>query len=258
MCTPSRAQGGSATYGSILVIDFDMNSRGAAIQWLSQYPHEEELLFPPCTGLACLDASKHGRKRCVHVSAQVSTARLDTREVTTPDHVPGTTAARRWLAEVLGGCSVEELTAKEAWDLSGKSLADAQLHQRVALLVGRAAAAAAPRVTVVDLSDCQLGVAGAKALAEALPFNASLTNLNLTSNNLGDGETGYVKADTVSSYVTKTYVGSKVIYQGREMIVSKGKNRDGDIKMKPVACDLSGVKALADALLVNTSLTNLS
>ena len=256
MCTPSRAQGGSATYGSILVIDFDMNSRGAAIQWLSQYPHEEELLFPPCTGLACLDASKHGRKRCVHVSAQVSTARLDTREVTTPDHVPGTTAARRWLAEVLGGCSVEELKAKEAWDLSGKSLADAQLHQRVALLVGRAAAAAAPRVTVVDLSDCQLGVAGAKALAEALPFNASLTNLNLTSNNLGDGETGYVKADTVQG--SSFDVGDKVIYQGREMIVSEGKDSGGDIRMKPVAPDVSGVKALADALLVNTSLTNLS
>ena len=38
--------GGSAIQGSIMVIDFDMNSRGAAIQWLSQYPHEEELLFP--------------------------------------------------------------------------------------------------------------------------------------------------------------------------------------------------------------------
>ena len=35
--------GGSATVGSILVIDFDMNSRGASIQWLSQYPHEEEV-----------------------------------------------------------------------------------------------------------------------------------------------------------------------------------------------------------------------
>ena len=38
--------GGSAIQGSIMLIDFDMNSRGAAIQWLSQYPHEEELLFP--------------------------------------------------------------------------------------------------------------------------------------------------------------------------------------------------------------------
>ena len=93
--------GGAATAGSIFVIDFDMNSRGASIQWLSQYPHEEELLFPPCTGLACLDVSIHGRKRCVHVSAQVSTARLDTREVETPDYVPGTNTALKWVA--LGG-----------------------------------------------------------------------------------------------------------------------------------------------------------
>ena len=61
--------GGSAIQGSIMVIDFDMNSRGAAIQWLSQYPHEEELLFPPCTGLSCTDVSDDGSKRCIMVNA---------------------------------------------------------------------------------------------------------------------------------------------------------------------------------------------
>merc|ERR550514_206692 len=70
--------GGGTTSGSIFVIDFDMNSRGASIQWLSQYPHEEELLFPPCTGLSCRDVYEHGAKRCLRVNAQVSTARLDT------------------------------------------------------------------------------------------------------------------------------------------------------------------------------------
>ena len=33
--------GGAAAKGSIFCIDFDMSSRGAAVQWLSQYPHEE-------------------------------------------------------------------------------------------------------------------------------------------------------------------------------------------------------------------------
>ena len=33
--------GGVAAKGSIFCIDFDMSSRGAAVQWLSQYPHEE-------------------------------------------------------------------------------------------------------------------------------------------------------------------------------------------------------------------------
>ena len=37
--------GGEAVGGSILTIDFEMGSRGAAVQWLSQYPHEEELLY---------------------------------------------------------------------------------------------------------------------------------------------------------------------------------------------------------------------
>ena len=40
--------------GSILVIDFNMASRGAAIQFLSQFPHEEELLFPPLTAMGCM------------------------------------------------------------------------------------------------------------------------------------------------------------------------------------------------------------
>ena len=48
-------------------------------------------------------------------------------------------------------------------------------------------------------------------------------------------------------------VGAKVVYQGREMIVSKGVDRDGDLKM----VDLSGVIALADALKANAALTSL-
>ena len=88
--------GGPVTKGSIFVIDFDMNSRGAAIQWLSQYPHEEELLFPPCTGLACTDVCERGAKRCLAVSAQVSTARLDTRELA--DRMDGCGTALRLTA----------------------------------------------------------------------------------------------------------------------------------------------------------------
>ena len=34
--------GGEATTGTLFAIDFDMTSRGASIQFLSQYPHEEE------------------------------------------------------------------------------------------------------------------------------------------------------------------------------------------------------------------------
>ena len=58
---------------------------------------------------------------------------------------------------------------------------------------------------------------------------------------------------------TSKEVGAKVMYQGREMIVSKGVDHDGDrwstatVKM----VDLSGVVALADALKANVALTSL-
>jgi len=80
--------------------------------------------------------------------------------------------------------------------------------------------------------------------------SASLRDLNLASNHLA-GETGYVKATKVQG--SSFHVGDKVLYEGREMVVSMGKDSDGDIKM----IDMSGVKALADGLAVNAELTAL-
>ena len=95
---------------------------------------------------------------------------------------------------------------------------------------------------------------GIQAIADALRVNASLTSLDLSSNNLG-GETDYIKASKVQG---KSFnIGDEVIYEGRKMIVSKGKDRDGDIKMKPVDW-VQGINAIADALRVNASLTKIS
>ena len=52
-------------------------------------------------------------------------------------------------------------------------------------------------------------------------------------------------------------VGSKVFYNGREMVVSKGVDRDGELKMKTIA-DASGIEALAEGLKGNSTLTSLS
>ena len=120
--------GGGATPGSIFVIDFDMNSRGASIQWVSQYPHEEELLFPPCTGLASLGFSQHGVKRCIRVEAQVSTARLDTREVATVYWVPGMEAAMPWFAEQLG-VGVDEVPPVDARPAASREVDDRRLRR---------------------------------------------------------------------------------------------------------------------------------
>ena len=82
----------------------------------------------------------------------------------------------------------------------------------------------------------------------------SLLAVHKPAERLGDGETGYVKVYEVQgSSFNKV---DKVMYQGREMIVSKGKDSVGDIKMRPAQPDLSGVKAIADALCVSGVLTS--
>ena len=50
-------------------------------------------------------------------------------------------------------------------------------------------------------------------------------------------------------------VGAKVVYQDREMTVSKGVDSGGERYLKMI--DLSGVTALADALKANAALTSL-
>ena len=74
--------------GSIFIIDFGMASRGASLQFLSQFPHEAELLFPPKTMLECKQHATRGNKRFVVVAPTVSTARPDTSGISTPDDAP--------------------------------------------------------------------------------------------------------------------------------------------------------------------------
>ena len=67
-------------------------------------------------------------------------------------------------------------------------------------------------------------------------------------------ETGYIKANQVQG--SSFNEGDKVVYQGKDMIVSKAKDRDGDIKMTSLP-DMTGLNALADAFRVNGALTSL-
>ena len=145
-------------------------------------------LFPPCTGLSCRDVYEHGAKRCLLVSAQVSTARLDTKELTTPDTVPGTADAVRWACELLG-CSADELAGREVWDLQEKNLGAKEHQEKLALLIGRGAAA--PSLTTLNLAYTQLGAGGAVLLAEGLKLNGSLKEVRSPSaHTLPSGLTG--------------------------------------------------------------------
>ena len=83
---------------TVFEIAFDGASRGAQVQWVSQFPYEAELLYPPCTYLTC---EKAENLRCaetlqskgltadvadlryVTVRAAVSTARPSVEGITT-------------------------------------------------------------------------------------------------------------------------------------------------------------------------------
>ncbi|KOO34935.1 protein nlrc3-like protein, partial [Chrysochromulina tobinii] len=105
-----------------------------------------------------------------------------------------------------------------------------------------------------DFANQGLGPSDAILIASDIATGA-LTNLNLSSNNLCSvTETGYIKASQVQG--SSFNEGDIVVYQGKEMIVSKAKDRDGDIKMTHLP-DMSGLNALADAFRVNGSLTSI-
>ena len=110
-------------------------------------------------------------------------------------------------------------------------------------------------VETLDLSNKRLGVASTVVIASLIGVNGVLTSMDLSNNKIGGTgiETDYVNASKVQG--SSFNVGDKVIYEGKEMVVSKGKDYGGDIKMK--FPDMTGIIALADALLVNGGLTKM-
>lgn len=72
------ASRGSSSSCSIFEITFDIASRGASVVWLSQYPYENELLYPPYTCLTCDSVSTKNNIRYLSVRATVSSARPNT------------------------------------------------------------------------------------------------------------------------------------------------------------------------------------
>jgi hypothetical protein len=53
----SYAQGSAST---IFEMQMGMVDRGADLSWLSQYPHEKEVLLPPLTGIEALTSDVEG------------------------------------------------------------------------------------------------------------------------------------------------------------------------------------------------------
>ncbi|KOO32438.1 s-phase kinase-associated protein, partial [Chrysochromulina tobinii] len=105
-----------------------------------------------------------------------------------------------------------------------------------------------------DFANQGLGPADTILIASDIATGA-LTSLNSSNNLCSVTETGYIKASQVQG--SSFNEGDIVVYQGKEMIVSKAKDRDGDIKMTNLP-DMSGLNALADAFRVSGSLTSIN
>jgi Ran GTPase-activating protein (RanGAP) involved in mRNA processing and transport len=104
---------------------------------------------------------------------------------------------------------------------------------------------------IVGLAECNLGADGAKAVADYVSGSAVLKSLDISDNNLV-GMTDSIEAEEVHG--DSKEVGAKVTYQGREMTVINGIDRDGEL----VLADFSGVYALANAVKFNAVLTTLN
>lgn len=103
------------------------------------------------------------------------------------------------------------------------------------------------RLQKLELRGCDIGAAGTEALAAGIAVSRFLVFINLTGNSLAD--VCYVRPNMLEDSFFE--VGGRVTYKGQQMIVANGINDDGNIEI----VDLCGVKALADVIAVNRSLT---
>lgn len=208
-------------------------------------------LFPPCTGLSCRDVYEHRVKRCLLISAQVSTARLDTKELTTPDTVPGTADAVQWACELLG-CSADELAGREVWDLEDKNLGAKEHQQKLALLIGRGAAA--PGLTTLNLSNTQLGAGGAVLLAEGLKLHGSLTSVRAPSARLLRSAI----ALSHTACASQLNLGNNSLKAAGAEAISEALKINGSLTSLDIRenrIGVEGAKAIGEALKLNGSLT---
>ena len=79
----------------ILEVNMGMIDRGASVRWLSQYPHEEEILFNPLTGLEVQGTRVEGSALVVQVRLSVNLTALTIEQVgTRPPSCPEPMARR--------------------------------------------------------------------------------------------------------------------------------------------------------------------
>ena len=193
-----------------------MVDRGADISWLSQYPHEREILFAPLASLELRATRVEGRVLVVEVRANINLSALTIEQVV---------AKRHNLISSMGGGIKAELHADLARDLCpfpkgparGFQVAiehdvlqnapvsfnnDARFGSAVNDILGAkkrvkqvvrdvrelcdARGTPFAQATSIDLTNMQLGPVGGTILAEWIREHASLTHLGLYGTGVGD------------------------------------------------------------------------
>ena len=87
--TTDRAQAvhyASGSQSTIFEMQMGMVDRGADLTWLSQYPFEKEVLFPPLTGLECTETEVDGSTLLVITRLSLNMASLTLEQVPTASY----------------------------------------------------------------------------------------------------------------------------------------------------------------------------
>jgi Ran GTPase-activating protein (RanGAP) involved in mRNA processing and transport len=116
-------------------------------------------------------------------------------------------------------------------------------------------------ITSIDLHRNNVGVDGAKALADALKVNSTITSINLTYNNVDvDGSKALADALKVNSSITSINLSTnKVGVDGAKALADALKVNSSitSIYLTKNNVGDDGAKALADALKVNSTITSI-
>ena len=75
------AAGDSSRMGIVLAVQQGMVNRGADISWLSQYPHEQEILFGPLTGIEVLRTRVDGSVVVIECAFSINLTALTLEQV---------------------------------------------------------------------------------------------------------------------------------------------------------------------------------
>jgi hypothetical protein len=111
------------------------------------------------------------------------------------------------------------------------------------------------------ISAYTLGIDGAKALADALKVNSTITSINLSNNNVGvDGAKALAAALKVNSTITSINLSNNNVgVDGAKALADALKDNSTitSISLSYNNVDVDGAKVLADALKINSTITSI-